>query len=45
VSAKVHLLGQYLARLYADKLAGKPVPEYFERLALSGDGLPEKAFK
>jgi glycine/D-amino acid oxidase-like deaminating enzyme/NADPH-dependent 2,4-dienoyl-CoA reductase/sulfur reductase-like enzyme/Fe-S-cluster-containing hydrogenase component 2/bacterioferritin-associated ferredoxin len=39
------MLGQYLAKLYVDKLLGKPVPDYFSRLALSGDGLPEKAFK
>ncbi|HLN54282.1 MAG TPA: FAD-dependent oxidoreductase [Lentimicrobium sp.] len=39
------MLGQYLAKLYVDKLTGKPVPEYMERLKVSGDGLPEKAFK
>ena len=39
------MLGQYLAKLYVDKLTGKPVPEYFDRLALKGDGLLEKAFK
>ncbi|PLX11219.1 MAG: ferredoxin [Marinilabiliales bacterium] len=39
------MLGQYLAKLYTDALLGKKVPEYFERLKLSGDGLPEKAFK
>jgi hypothetical protein len=39
------MLGQYLARLYVDSLMGKPVPEYFSRLELDGDGLPEKAFK
>jgi len=39
------MLGQYLAKLYVDKLMGKPVPDYMERLKLSGDGLPEKAFK
>ena len=39
------MLGQYLAKLYVDKLLGRPVPDYFSRLALSGDGLPEKAFK
>ena len=39
------MLGQYLAKLYVDKLIGKETPEYFERLKLSGDGLPEKAFK
>jgi glycine/D-amino acid oxidase-like deaminating enzyme/Fe-S-cluster-containing hydrogenase component 2/bacterioferritin-associated ferredoxin/ferredoxin len=39
------MLGQYLAKLYVDALCGKNVPEYFSRLKLSGDGLPEKAFK
>lgn len=39
------MLGQYLARLYVDKLLGKPYPSYMERLSMSGDGLPEKAFK
>ncbi|MGE5317535.1 MAG: FAD-dependent oxidoreductase [Chloroflexota bacterium] len=40
-----YMLGQYLAKLYVDKLMGRQVPEYMERLKLSGDGLPEKAFK
>lgn len=39
------MLGQYLAKLYVDKLMGKEVPAYFDRLLLSGDGLKEKAFK
>jgi glycine/D-amino acid oxidase-like deaminating enzyme/Fe-S-cluster-containing hydrogenase component 2/bacterioferritin-associated ferredoxin len=39
------MLGQYLAKLYVDKLMGKRVPEYFDRLSLQGDGLLEKAFK
>ncbi len=39
------MLGQYLAKLYVDKLTGREVPAYFSRLALEGDGLPEKAFK
>lgn len=39
------MLGQYLAKMYVDKLMGKPTPSYFDRLKLSGDGLPEKAFK
>jgi len=39
------MLGQYLAKLYVDKLLGNNVPAYFDRLKLSGDGLPEKAFK
>lgn len=40
-----YMLGQYLARLYVDHLIGKQVPEYFMRLSLSGDGMPEKALK
>lgn len=39
------MLGQYLAKLYVDKISGKDYPSYFDRLALSGDGMPEKAFK
>mgnify|MGYP006283886591 CR=1 FL=1 len=39
------MLGQYLAKLYVDKLTGKNVPEYFKRLSMEGDGLLEKAFK
>ncbi len=39
------MLGQYLAKLYVDKLFGKEVPEYFNRLTIGGDGLLEKAFK
>ncbi len=39
------MLGQYLAKLYVDKLTGRNVPEYFDRLKLEGDGLLEKAFK
>lgn len=39
------MLSQYLAKLYVDKLLGRPVPEYFERLKLKGPGLSEKAFK
>jgi len=40
-----YMLGQYLAKMYVDKLVGKQTPEYFDRLKLSGDGLLEKAFK
>ena len=40
-----YMLGQYLAKLYVDHLTGKPVPSYFSRLSLSGDGMPETAFK
>jgi hypothetical protein len=39
------MLGQYLAKIYVDKLMGKEVPAYFDRLKLNGDGLLEKAFK
>lgn len=39
------MLGQYLAKLYVDQVAGKEVPAYFARLGLKGDGMPEKAFK
>ncbi len=39
------MLGQYIAKLYVDHLLGKPVPDYFSRLKLSGDGILEKAFK
>ena len=39
------MLGMQLAKMYVDTLTGKPVPEYFKRLALEGDGLPERAFK
>ncbi|HOW30556.1 MAG TPA: FAD-dependent oxidoreductase, partial [Bacteroidales bacterium] len=39
------MLGQYMAKMFTDKLLGKPVPDYFGRLSLQGDGLLEKAFK
>lgn len=39
------MLSQYMARLYVDKLLGRPVPGYFDRLKLRGPGLSEKAFK
>ena len=39
------MLSQYLAKIYVDSLTGKPVPSYFSRLSLNGDGLLEKAFK
>ena len=39
------MLGQYLAKLYVDRMLGKEVPAYFDRLSLQGDGLLEKAFK
>mgnify|MGYP000898285440 CR=1 FL=1 len=39
------MLGQYLAKMYVDKLLGNPVPSYFDRLTMKGDGLLERAFK
>ena len=39
------MLSQYIARLYVDALCGRPVPEYFKDLALSGKGLSEQSFK
>ena len=39
------MLSQYIARMYVDKLLGRPVPEYFDKLKLQGPGLSEKAFK
>jgi glycine/D-amino acid oxidase-like deaminating enzyme/thioredoxin reductase/Fe-S-cluster-containing hydrogenase component 2/ferredoxin/bacterioferritin-associated ferredoxin len=39
------MLGIGLAKMYVDAFIGMPVPEYFSRLSLKGDGLPEKAFK
>ena len=39
------MLSQFLAKMYDDKLLGRPVPEYFDRLKLNGSGLSEKAFK
>lgn len=40
-----YMLGQGLAKMYVDSVMGREVPEYFPRMALSGDGLLEKAFK
>jgi hypothetical protein len=39
------MLGQYLAKIYVDKLMGKQVPEYLDRLRIEGDGLEETSFK
>ena len=39
------MLSQYIGKLYVDALLGRPVPEYFKDLALSGTGLSEQAFK
>jgi glycine/D-amino acid oxidase-like deaminating enzyme/Fe-S-cluster-containing hydrogenase component 2/thioredoxin reductase/bacterioferritin-associated ferredoxin len=39
------MLSQYLAKMYVDKLTGKNVPVYFDRLRLDGEGISETAFK
>jgi len=39
------MLGMELARMYVNALTGKSVPDYFNRLSIEGNGLPEKAFK
>lgn len=39
------MLSQYLAKLYVDKLTGKIVPDYFDKLRLQDEGLSEAAFK
>lgn len=39
------MLAQYIARMYVDKLLGRPVPEYFDKLKLHAPGLSESAFK
>lgn len=39
------MLSQYIAKMYVDRLMGRQVPEYFGRLSVKGDGMPEKAFK
>jgi glycine/D-amino acid oxidase-like deaminating enzyme/thioredoxin reductase/Fe-S-cluster-containing hydrogenase component 2/bacterioferritin-associated ferredoxin len=39
------MLSQYLAKLYVDKLTGKNVPDYFDKLRLKDEGLSEAAFK
>ena len=39
------MLAQYLAKLYTNEVTGKECPSYFNRLKLSGDGLPETSFK
>lgn len=39
------MMAQFLAKLYVDKMLGRPVPTYFDALKLSGPGLAEKAFK
>ena len=39
------MLSMGLAQMYVDAYMGRPVPDYFDRLSLNGDGLLEKAFK
>ena len=39
------MLSQYIAKLYVDSLLGRPVPAFFNAMALSGPGLSEVAFK
>lgn len=39
------MLSQYIAKMYVDKIMGRPVPEYFDKLKLNGPGLAEKSFK
>ena len=39
------MLGLEMAKLYVDKLLGKPTPAYMDRLSIKGDGLLEQAFK
>lgn len=39
------MLGQYLAKMYVDKLTGIKTPEYFSQLSVGGNGLLERAFK
>jgi hypothetical protein len=37
--------GNYLAKMFVDKLMRSPFPAYFDRLTMKGGGLLEKAFK
>ena len=39
------MLSQYIAKLYVEALQGRPVPDYFHKMKLSGEGLSEMAFK
>ncbi len=39
------MLGQHIAKLYVEKLMGRQVPAYFERMKLGNDGLLEGVFK
>ncbi|MDR0789551.1 MAG: FAD-dependent oxidoreductase [Bacteroidales bacterium] len=39
------MLSQYLAKMYVDKLQGKPTADYFDKLKLHGEGIAESALK
>lgn len=39
------MLSQYIGKLYVDALLGRPVPDYFKEMSLTGKGLSEQAFK
>lgn len=39
------MLSQYIGKLYVDYMQGKPVPDYFKKMALGQEGLSEQAFK
>ncbi|MDR0970506.1 MAG: FAD-dependent oxidoreductase [Lentimicrobiaceae bacterium] len=39
------MLSNYIAKLYVDSMQGKPIPDYFNKLRLEGEGLSEAAFK
>ena len=39
------MLSQYLAKCYVDKVMGREIPKYFDRLKVDGDGMMENAFK
>ncbi|HNW97224.1 MAG TPA: FAD-dependent oxidoreductase [Bacteroidales bacterium] len=39
------MLGQYLGKMYVDKLMGRETPTYFKELEINGSALLEKAFK
>jgi hypothetical protein len=37
--------GNYLAKMFVDKLRRNPFPAYFDRFIMKGDGLLGRAFK
>lgn len=39
------MLSQYFAKIYVDKLMGKKVPAYFNKLRFGGEGIAETALK